>query len=108
MQFKLFKYMAGVAAAVLLLASCEKKDYPAGLPEYEHHYYLVYIPNNNTQVNVQRTQTALLKLPALINSSHRAMPNTAPADWPRVPMVHCMYRMICRARSLRSATRSSG
>lgn len=69
MQFKLFKYMAGAAAAVLLLTSCEKKDYPAGLPEYEHHYYLVYIPNNNTQVNVQRTQTALLKFPVQFYSS---------------------------------------
>lgn len=69
MQFKLFKYMTGAAAALLLLASCEKKDYPAGLSEYDHHYYLVYVPNNNTQVNVQRTQTALLKFPVQFYSS---------------------------------------
>lgn len=46
-----------------LLYACEKKDYPAGLPELEHHYYAVFVPNNNSQVNVQRTQTALVKLP---------------------------------------------
>jgi hypothetical protein len=70
MQFKFFKYMTGAAAALLLLASCEKKDYPVGLPEYEHHYYLAYLPNNNTQVNVQRTQTALLKFPVQFYSAY--------------------------------------
>lgn len=70
MQFKLVKYMAGAATALLLLASCEKKDYPAGLPEYEHHYYLAYLPNNNTQVNVQRNQAALLKFPVQFYSAY--------------------------------------
>ncbi len=55
---------------VILLTSCEKKDYPAGLPEYEHHYYLVYVPNNNTtKVSVTRNQTALVKLPVQFYST---------------------------------------
>ncbi|SDC03175.1 hypothetical protein [Niabella drilacis] len=52
--------------AFLLLfagASCEKKDYPKGLAELEHHYYVVYYPNTNDTVRVNRSQTALLKLP---------------------------------------------
>lgn len=53
----------------VLLVACEKKDYPAGLPEFEHHYYAIYVPSNNSQVNVQRTQTALLKLPVQFYST---------------------------------------
>ncbi|SEL74251.1 hypothetical protein [Parapedobacter koreensis] len=53
---------------LLLLSSgwffaCEDKDYPAGLPEYEHHYYIVYVPNNNSGVTINRTQTDLVKFP---------------------------------------------
>ncbi len=53
---------------VLLLCSglffaCEDKSYPAGLPEYEHHYYIVYVPNNNGTVTVNRSQAELVKLP---------------------------------------------
>ncbi|MGJ7032145.1 hypothetical protein [Niabella hirudinis] len=53
--------------ALLLLmiagASCEKKDYPKGVAELEHHYYVVYYPNTNDTVRVNRSQAALLKLP---------------------------------------------
>jgi len=52
-----------------IFVSCEDKDYPAGLPEYDHHYYIVYVPNNNTQVIVNRNQTALLKFPVQFYSS---------------------------------------
>lgn len=55
---------------LVLFAACEKKDYPMGLPEYENHYYAAYIPNNNTLVTVQRTQTALLKFPVQFYSSY--------------------------------------
>jgi hypothetical protein len=48
---------------VSVFFSCEKKDYPAGLPEYEHHYYAAYIPNTNTGVSVTRNQAALIKFP---------------------------------------------
>jgi len=46
-----------------LFTACEDRDYPAGLPEYEHHYYIVYVPNNNSAVTVNRNQETLLKLP---------------------------------------------
>ena len=51
------------------LASCEKKDYPAGLPELEHHYYALFVPNNNSAVTVARTQAALLKFPVQFYST---------------------------------------
>ncbi|WP_353196644.1 hypothetical protein [Parapedobacter defluvii] len=46
-----------------LFFACEDKDYPAGLPEYEHHYYIVYVPNNNSGITVNRSQTELIKFP---------------------------------------------
>lgn len=52
-----------------LFVACEDKDYPAGLPEYEHHYYIVYVPNNNAQVAVNRDQTNLVKFPVQFYSS---------------------------------------
>ena len=55
-------YIIFLFSGVVLLASCEKKDYRMGLPEYDNHYYAAYIPNNNSVVSVQRTQTDLLKL----------------------------------------------
>lgn len=49
---------------ITTLFSCkEDRDVMAGLPEYEHHYYIVYVPNNNSAVTVKRSQTALLELP---------------------------------------------
>lgn len=60
-----------IVGSLLLLAviACEKKDYPNGLSEYDHHYYAVFVPNNNTAVTVPRSQTALLKLPVQFYSS---------------------------------------
>lgn len=66
---KSIKYSVILFAIVFLLASCEKKDYPAGLPELEHHYYALFVPNNNTGVTVARTQTALLKFPVQFYST---------------------------------------
>ncbi|MFD2894372.1 hypothetical protein [Sphingobacterium arenae] len=57
----LFGFMALVL--MVLFVGCESRDYPAGLPEYEHHYYIVYVPNNNSAVTVSRTRTTLLELP---------------------------------------------
>ena len=62
-------YITFLCTIAACFFSCEKKDYPAGLPEYEHHYYIVFVPNNNTQVNVQRNQTALLKFPVQFYSN---------------------------------------
>lgn len=66
---KSLKYITLAILAVTLIASCEKKDYPLGLSEYDHHYYAAYLPNNNTQVNVQRTQATPLKFPVQFYSS---------------------------------------
>jgi hypothetical protein len=66
---KATNYLIAMLCAAFIFSSCEKKDYNVGLPEYEHHYYAAYIPNNNTQVNVQRNQAALLKLPVQFYSS---------------------------------------
>ena len=55
-----------------MLAACEKRDYTkGGLPEYANHYYAAYIPNNNTQVNVQRNQAAPLKFPVQFYSAFK-------------------------------------
>jgi hypothetical protein len=66
---KSLKYVIIAAAAIIVIASCEKKDYPAGLPEMEHHYYAIFVPNNNTGVSVFRTQTALIKFPVQFYST---------------------------------------
>jgi hypothetical protein len=60
---KYFKYSIFTSLALLTLMACEKRDYPRGLPEYEHHYYAVFVPNNNSAVTATRSQTGLLKLP---------------------------------------------
>ena len=51
------------------VSSCEKKDYPAGLDSLAHHYYAIFVPNNNTGVAVARTQTALVKFPVQFYST---------------------------------------
>jgi hypothetical protein len=59
-----------VLAAIGCLYSCrEDRDYLQGLPEYDHHYYIGYVPYNNNQLTVQRNQAALLKLPVSFHSS---------------------------------------
>jgi len=66
---KLVKYILALSGAAILFSSCEKKDYPAGLSEFDHHYYAVFVPNNNTGVSVTRTQTALIKFPVQFYST---------------------------------------
>jgi hypothetical protein len=66
---KSLKYILIAIAGLFAFASCEKKDYPAGLDEYAHHYYAIFVPNNNTAVTVARTQTALLKFPVQFYST---------------------------------------
>lgn len=55
--------------AIVTLASCEKKDYLRGVPEMDHHYYAVFVPNNNTLVSVNRNQAALVKFPVQFYST---------------------------------------
>ena len=52
-----------------LLTSCEDKEYPAGLPEYDNHYYIAYVPYNNSKVTVTKNQAALVKFPVQFNSA---------------------------------------
>ncbi|MDB5199333.1 MAG: hypothetical protein JWO92_1296 [Chitinophagaceae bacterium] len=66
---KSIKYIIIAFAVIITFAACEKKDYPAGLQELEHHYYAIFVPNNNTSVTVARTQTALLKFPVQFYST---------------------------------------
>ncbi len=63
-------YIVFVLVSAALVGACEKESYnKGGMPEYEHHYYAAYIPNNNTGVSVNRTQTALIKFPVQYYSS---------------------------------------
>lgn len=63
-------YVLIVFAGAVSIAACEKDTYNRdGLPEFEHHYYAAYIPNNNSAVSVQRTQAALLKFPVQFYSA---------------------------------------
>jgi hypothetical protein len=66
---KALKYILGAIAGAITFVSCEKKDYPAGLEELEHHYYAIFVPNNNTGITVSRTQTALIKFPVQFYST---------------------------------------
>ncbi len=65
---KSLKYIA-IIFAITSLSACEDKDYPAGTPEYDNHYYAAYVPNNNTKVSVIRSQTDLVKFPVQFYSA---------------------------------------
>lgn len=67
---KYLKYSLFSSLLLLVLVACEKKDYPRGLSEYEHHYYAVFVPNNNSAVTATRSQTGLLKLPVQFYSAY--------------------------------------
>ncbi|NCU03348.1 MAG: hypothetical protein GXC73_05115 [Chitinophagaceae bacterium] len=62
-------YLLAAAMLILSVVACEKKDYPVGLSEYEHHYYAIFVPNNNSAVTVSRSQAALLKFPVQFYST---------------------------------------
>lgn len=66
---KLLSLFSILALIVVAIYACEKKDYPKGLSEFDHHYYFVYVPNTNDSVKVNRTQTALIKLPVQFYST---------------------------------------
>ena len=56
-------------AIIVMVTGCEKKDYPAGVSELEHHYYAIFVPNNNTGVSVLRNQSTLIKFPVQFYST---------------------------------------
>lgn len=67
---KTLTYLLIAFTSFIFLSSCEKKDYPKGLDELQHHYYAIFVPNNNTAVTVSRSQTALLKFPVQFYSTY--------------------------------------
>ena len=68
---KSLQYIIIAVFAVFTFVSCEKnRDTPAGLDELAHHYYAIFVPNNNTAVTVARTQTTLLKFPVQFYSTN--------------------------------------
>lgn len=67
---KLTLYILTLAAGLLFLSSCEKKDVLKGVDELAHHYYVLFVPNNNTGITVTRSQTALVKLPIQFYSTY--------------------------------------
>jgi hypothetical protein len=67
---KRIKYILIALFGVCAISSCEEKDYLKGVPEMEHHYYAVFVPNNNTGVSVNRNQSSLLKFPVQFYSSY--------------------------------------
>jgi len=67
---KSLQYIVIAFLGIFIFTSCEKnKDTPAGVDELAHHYYAIFVPNNNTGVTVTRSQTALLKLPVQFYST---------------------------------------
>lgn len=55
---------------IITLAACEKRSYPRGVSEMEHHYYAVFVPNTNTGQSVSRSQTAMVKFPVQFYSTY--------------------------------------
>lgn len=66
---KSIQYIITAFILLIAFASCEKKDYLRGVPEMDHHYYAVFIPNNNSSTSVNRNQTALVKFPVQFYST---------------------------------------
>lgn len=68
MKSKIF--LSLVALSALVLGSCEKRDYDrGGESNYNSHYYMAYLPNDNSAVSLQRNQTALVKFPVQFYSA---------------------------------------
>jgi len=65
----LIALVATTICAAYMLTSCNKTDYPDGLPEYDNYYYVGYLPWNNTAITVNKTQTTPLKFPVEFHSS---------------------------------------
>jgi hypothetical protein len=66
---KFTHYTLLLAISLIVLSSCEKKEYLRGVEEMDHHYYAVFIPNNNSNTIVNRNQAALVKFPVQFYST---------------------------------------
>ena len=63
-------FLSLVALSAIVLGSCEKRDYDrGGSPDYNSHYYMAYLPNDNSAVSVFRNQAAPIKLAVQFYSS---------------------------------------
>lgn len=61
---KFLNYISILFLLIIVFTACNKEPHTdPGLPELEHHYYAVFVPNNNTGVTVSRSQAALVKFP---------------------------------------------
>jgi len=70
MKFRIASLSFFAAIVAVLFSACEKRDYNEhGLSEYDHHYYIGYLPNNNSSVSVSRSQAAVLKFPVQFYSA---------------------------------------
>lgn len=59
-----------IAFTIGVSSACkEDRDYLLGMPEYDHHYYIAYVPYNNTAITVNKNDTKLLALPVSFHSS---------------------------------------
>lgn len=64
-------YIYSLALLLFILAACNKEpNVPKGVSELEHHYYTLFVPNNNTAVSVSRSQAALVKFPVQFYSTY--------------------------------------
>ena len=61
--------LSAIMFFLCVITACEDKDYPAGLPEYDNHYYIAYVPYNNSKVTVNRNQAGLVKFPVQFHSA---------------------------------------
>lgn len=67
---KFLNYIVTAFLLIVFLAACNKEpDTPRGVSELEHHYYTIFVPNNNTGITVSRSQTALVKFPVQFYST---------------------------------------
>ena len=66
---KSIKYIIIAFSAEFFLIPVKKKIIRQDVTELEHHYYAIFVPNNNTGVTVSRTQTALVKFPVQFYST---------------------------------------
>jgi hypothetical protein len=64
---KYLKYSFFALLLFFVLMACEKRDYQKSLPEYDHHYYAVWVPNTNDTIKPKRTD--LIKLPVQFYSA---------------------------------------